>query len=179
MHWCIVVVHALDWHFAEKLLKSLVMPVKKFNFFVLAYFVRILISVSWEEISHSTNALVYCCSACFRSVIAIPQPSRVYYQKINVNFFVPADLKPFLLQNCLTTIYLSFLSGNTKSLEGLVGCILGFVQVPPPGGPKMTFSMGAGDRHTLSPPASETLPVTGKSVAILFNQLGRFCFVLV
>ena len=51
--------------------------------------------------------------------------------------------------------------------------------MPPPGGPKMTFSMGAGDRHTLSPPASETLPVTGKSVAILFNQLGRFCFVLV
>ena len=35
------------------------MPVKKFNFFVLAYFVWILISVSWEEVSHSTNALVY------------------------------------------------------------------------------------------------------------------------
>lgn len=32
--------------------------------------------------------------------------------------------------------------------------------------------MGAGDRQTLSPPASETLPVTGKSVSILFNQLG-------
>ena len=80
---------------------------------------------------------------------------------------------PFSFQNCLTTIYLSFLSGNTKSLEGLVGCILGFVQVPPPGGPKMTFSMGAGDRQTLSPPVSETLPVTGKSVAILFNQLGK------
>lgn len=155
------------------------MPVKKQKyFFALAYFVQILISVSGEEISHSTNALVYCCSAYFRSLIAIPQPSCVYYQKINVIVFVPADVKPSLLQNCLTTIYLSFLSGNTKSLEGLVGCILGFVQVPPPGGPKMTFSMGAGDRHTLSPPASETLPVTGKSVAILFNQLGRFCFVL-
>ncbi|XP_074605890.1 myotubularin-related protein 13-like [Acropora palmata] len=77
-----------------------------------------------------------------------------------------------VFKNCLTTIYSSFLSGNTKSLEGLVGCILGFVQVPPPGGPKMTFSMGAGDRQTLSPPVSETLPVTGKSVAILFNQLG-------
>ena len=65
------------------------------------------------------------------------------------------------------------MSGNSKSLEGLVGCILGFVQVPPPGGPKMTFSMGAGDRQTLSPPASKTLPVTGKSVSILFNQLGE------
>lgn len=37
----------------------------------------------------------------------------------------------------------------------------------------MIFSMGAGDRQTLSPPVSETLPVTGKSVAILFNQLGK------
>ena len=60
-------------------------------------------------------------------------------------------------------------------MEGLVGCVLGFVQVPPAGGPKMTFSMGAGDRQTLSPPASDTLPVTGKSVAILFNQLGKLC----
>lgn len=156
------------------------MPAKKYNyFFALAYFVQILISVSWKEISHSTNALVYCCSACFRSLFAIHQPSRIYLPKNKCQFFVPADVKPSLLQNCLTTIYLSFCSGNTKSLEGLVGCILGFVQVPPPGGPKMTFSMGAGDRHTLSPPASETLPVTGKSVAILFNQLGRFCFILV
>ena len=37
----------------------------------------------------------------------------------------------------------------------------------------MTFSMGAGDRQTLLPPVSDTLPVTGKSVAILFNQLGK------
>jgi len=81
------------------------------------------------------------------------------------------------LQNCLTTIYLSSLSGNIKSLEGLVGCVLGFVQVPPAGGPKMTFSMGAGDRQTLSPPASDTLPVTGKSVAILFNQLGKLVII--
>ena len=78
-----------------------------------------------------------------------------------------------LFQSCLTTIYWSFLSGNSKSLEGLVGCVLGFVRVPPAGGPKMTFSMGAGDRQTLCPPTSETLPVTGKSVSILFNQLGK------
>ena len=51
--------------------------------------------------------------------------------------------------------------------------------MPPPGGPKMTFSMGAGDRQTLSPPASETLPVTGKSVSILLNQLGAFYMLFV
>lgn len=55
--------------------------------FVLAYFVQILISVSWKEISHSTNALVYCCSACFGNLIAIPQPSCVYYQKNKCQFF--------------------------------------------------------------------------------------------
>lgn len=78
----------------------------------------------------------------------------------------------FLFQNCLTTLYLSFLSGNNPLLEKLVGSILGFVKVPPPGGPKLTFSIGAGDRQTLCPPVSDTIPVTGKSVALLFQQIG-------
>ena len=58
-------------------------------------------------------------------------------------------------------------------LERLVGTVLGFVHVPPPGGHKMTFSIGAGDRQSLCPPKSETLPVTNKSVASLFTQLGK------
>ena len=79
----------------------------------------------------------------------------------------------FSPQNCLVTIYLSFMSGNTYLLEQLVGTVLGFVHVPPPGGPKLAFSIGAGDRQSLCPPESETLPVTNKSVAILFTQLGE------
>ncbi|XP_031559820.1 myotubularin-related protein 13-like [Actinia tenebrosa] len=77
-----------------------------------------------------------------------------------------------VLKNCLTTVYLSFLSGNNTLLEKLIGSILGFVKVPPPGGPKLTFSIGAGDRQTLCPPVSETIPVTEKSVAVLFQQIG-------
>ena len=89
---------------------------------------------------------------------------------------VPANSDiPFVnLQNCLITIYLAYVSGNTELLERLVGTVLGFVQVPPSGGPKLTFSIGAGDRQTLCPSASQTLPVTGKSVAGVFNQLGEY-----
>lgn len=79
----------------------------------------------------------------------------------------------FLLQNCLSTIYQSFLSGNNTLLEKLVGSILGFVKVPPPGGPKLTFSIGAGDRQTLCPPVTETIPVTQSTVTTLFQQIGK------
>lgn len=47
-----------------------------------------------------------------------------------------------------------------------------FAQVPPPGGPQVRFSIGAGDKQALQPPLSSTLPVTGTSVRELFQQLG-------
>lgn len=58
-------------------------------------------------------------------------------------------------------------------LETLVGNILGCVQVPPPGGPQVRFSIGAGDRQALQPPLSPSLPVTHTSVNLLFHQLGK------
>lgn len=58
------------------------------------------------------------------------------------------------------------------SLETLVGNILGCIQVPPPGGPQVRFSIGAGDRQALQPPLSPSLPVTHASVNLLFSQLG-------
>ncbi|KAJ8983459.1 hypothetical protein NQ317_013334 [Molorchus minor] len=57
-------------------------------------------------------------------------------------------------------------------LETLVGNILGCIQVPPPGGPQVRFSIGAGDRQALQPPLSPSLPVTHCSVNLLFHQLG-------
>lgn len=45
-------------------------------------------------------------------------------------------------------------------------------QVPPPGGPQVRFSIGAGDKQALQPPLSPTLPVTGTCVHALFQQLG-------
>lgn len=64
-------------------------------------------------------------------------------------------------------------------LETLVGNILGCIQVPPPGGPQVRFSIGAGDRQALQPPLSPSLPVTHTAVSLLFQQLGeKMCSVV-
>ena len=69
---------------------------------------------------------------------------------------------------------MAYLNGSTELVEKMVGCMLGFVHVPPPGGPKLTFSIGGGDSQILQPPLSADLPSTNESVAILFNQLGIY-----
>lgn len=42
------------------------------------------------------------------------------------------------------------------------------------GGPQVRFSIGAKDRQALQPPLSSSLPVSNTSVALLFDQLGKF-----
>lgn len=37
------------------------------------------------------------------------------------------------------------------------------------------FSLGAGDRQLIQTPLHDSLPVTGTSVALLFQQLGMSC----
>lgn len=78
----------------------------------------------------------------------------------------------FIFQNCLGIIYTVYVENFSVPLETLVGNILGCVQVPPPGGPQVRFSIGAGDRQALQPPLSPSLPVTHTSVNLLFHQLG-------
>lgn len=69
-------------------------------------------------------------------------------------------------------------------MESLIGNILGYIHIPPPGGRQVRFSIGAGDKQVLQPPLSQTLPVTGTCVYQLFQQLGiknvllLFCAVL-
>ncbi|XP_026287376.1 myotubularin-related protein 13 isoform X1 [Frankliniella occidentalis] len=75
-------------------------------------------------------------------------------------------------RNCLGIIYTVYVEGLAIPLETLVGNILGCIQVPPPGGPQVRFSIGAGDRQALQPPLSPSLPVTNSSVHLLFQQLG-------
>ena len=58
-------------------------------------------------------------------------------------------------------------------LEKIIGSVLGFVQVPSVGSPAVTFSIGMGDKKTLSPPLWDEVPITGKSVANVFRQLGE------
>ncbi|XP_049531218.1 myotubularin-related protein 13 [Anopheles darlingi] len=75
-------------------------------------------------------------------------------------------------RNCLGTIYTVYLESLKYQLHYLIGSILGCIQVPPPGGPPVRFSIGAGDKQILQPPLSNTLPVTGSCVSLLFHQLG-------
>ncbi|XP_055715970.1 myotubularin-related protein 13 [Phlebotomus papatasi] len=75
-------------------------------------------------------------------------------------------------RNCLGTIYTVYIESLGFPLETLIGNILGCIQVPPPGGPQVRFSIGAGDKQALQPPLYSTLPVTGTSVDFLFTQLG-------
>ncbi|XP_039436960.1 myotubularin-related protein 13 isoform X2 [Culex pipiens pallens] len=75
-------------------------------------------------------------------------------------------------RNCLGTIYTVYLESLKFHLHHLIGSILGCIQVPPPGGPQVRFSIGAGDKQVLQPPLSHTLPVTGSCVSLLFHQLG-------
>lgn len=77
------------------------------------------------------------------------------------------------LQSCLGIIYTVYVENIGVPLETLVGNILGCIQVPPPGGPQVRFSIGAGDRQALQPPLSPSLPVTHTAVSLLFQQLGE------
>ncbi|XP_078332157.1 myotubularin-related protein 13-like isoform X3 [Crassostrea virginica] len=75
-------------------------------------------------------------------------------------------------KNCLGIIYTAYVDKLDVQLEVLVGNILGCVQVPPPGGPQVRFSIGAGDRQALQPPVSATVPSSRNVTALLFQQLG-------
>jgi len=79
----------------------------------------------------------------------------------------------FFFQNCLLTIFNAYLNGQTELLEKMIGCMIGFVHVPPPGGPKLTFSIGGSDSQVIQPPMFAELPSTQEAVAIIFNQLGK------
>lgn len=81
-------------------------------------------------------------------------------------------------RNCLGIIYSVWIEGGSQ-LETLIGNVLGCVYVPPPGGPQIRFSIGAGDRQALQPPLVSTLPTTNAAVTMLFQQLGiRHCVFL-
>lgn len=82
----------------------------------------------------------------------------------------------YCLQNCLGTIYTVYIENLPYALENLIGNILGCIQVPPPGGPQVRFSIGAGDKQSLQPPQSPSLPVTGTAVYFVFKQLGMQLF---
>lgn len=76
-------------------------------------------------------------------------------------------------QNCLGIIYTVWVENLGVPLETLVGNLVGGVLVPPAGGPMVRFSIGAGDRQALQPPAAPPLPPTHTSVHMLLRLLGE------
>uniref|UniRef100_A0A8C9T349 SET binding factor 2 n=1 Tax=Scleropages formosus TaxID=113540 RepID=A0A8C9T349_SCLFO len=101
---------------------------------------------------------------------------------------------PEIFRGCLGLIYTVYIDSLNSPLEGLVAnlfCCL----VPLAGGSQVRqppvvsigdklFSLGAGDRQLIQTPLNSNLPITYKSVALLFQQLGiqnvlsLFCAVL-
>uniref|UniRef100_A0A672LJI9 SET binding factor 2 n=1 Tax=Sinocyclocheilus grahami TaxID=75366 RepID=A0A672LJI9_SINGR len=84
---------------------------------------------------------------------------------------------------CLGLIYTVYIDSLSVPLEGLVANLFTCL-IPVAGGSQKLFSLGAGDRQLIQTPLNDTLPVSGKSVALLFQQLGiqnvlsLFCAVL-
>ncbi|XP_072945453.1 myotubularin-related protein 5 [Epargyreus clarus] len=75
-------------------------------------------------------------------------------------------------RNCLGIIYTVWVENLGVPLETLVGNLVGCVLVPPAGGPQVRFSIGAGDRQALQPPAAPPMPVTHTAVHMLLRLLG-------
>ncbi|XP_053616581.1 myotubularin-related protein 13 [Plodia interpunctella] len=75
-------------------------------------------------------------------------------------------------RNCLGIIYTVWVENLGVPLETLVGNLLGCVLVPGAGGPQVRFSIGAGDRQALQPPAAPPMPTTATAVHMLLRLLG-------
>ncbi|XP_078138874.1 myotubularin-related protein 13 isoform X2 [Centroberyx gerrardi] len=109
------------------------------------------------------------------------QPAQVFAPK---SLILVSRLDfPEIFRGCLGLIYTVYIDSLSFPLEGLVANLFTFL-VPVAGGSQKLFSLGAGDRQLIQTPLNDSLPVTCKSVALLFQQLGiqnvlsLFCAVL-
>ncbi|XP_072309413.1 myotubularin-related protein 5 isoform X6 [Eucyclogobius newberryi] len=76
-----------------------------------------------------------------------------------------------VFRNCLSLVYTVHVEHLTVPLETVVGNLLTCV-IPIAGGAQRTITLGAGDRQVIQTPVTDSLPVSGGSVAQLFRQLG-------
>uniref|UniRef100_A0A8D2D689 SET binding factor 2 n=1 Tax=Sciurus vulgaris TaxID=55149 RepID=A0A8D2D689_SCIVU len=113
-------------------------------------------------------------------VSGLIQPAEVFAPKSLV--LVSRLDYPEIFRACLGLIYTVYVDSLNVSLESLIANLCACL-VPAAGGSQL-FSLGAGDRQLIQTPLHESLPVTGTSVALLFQQLGiqnvlsLFCAVL-
>ncbi|EHB11923.1 Myotubularin-related protein 13 [Heterocephalus glaber] len=109
------------------------------------------------------------------------QPAEVFAPKSLV--LVSRLDYPEVFRACLGLIYTVYVDSLNVSLESLIANLCACL-VPAAGGSQKLFSLGAGDRQLIQTPLHDSLPVTGTSVALLFQQLGiqnvlsLFCAVL-
>ncbi|KAM4018235.1 myotubularin-related protein 13 isoform 1-T1 [Anomaloglossus baeobatrachus] len=109
------------------------------------------------------------------------QPAQVFAPKSLV--LVSRLDYPEIFRACLGLIYTVYVDSLNVSLENLVANLVTCI-IPAAGGSQKLFSLGAGDRQLIQTPLYDSLPVTGTSVALLFQQLGiqnvlgLFCAVL-
>ncbi|XP_075044599.1 myotubularin-related protein 13 isoform X2 [Mixophyes fleayi] len=97
------------------------------------------------------------------------QPAEVFAPKSLV--LVSRLDYPEIFRACLGLIYTVYVDSLNVSLENLVANLVTCI-IPSAGGSQKLFSLGAGDRQLIQTPLCESLPVTGTSVALLFQQLG-------
>ncbi|EDL16986.1 mCG6708, isoform CRA_b [Mus musculus] len=114
-------------------------------------------------------------------VSGLIQPAEVFAPKSLV--LVSRLDYPEIFRACLGLIYTVYVDSMSVSLESLIANLCACL-VPAAGGSQKLFSLGAGDRQLIQTPLHDSLPVTGTSVALLFQQLGiqnvlnLFCAVL-
>uniref|UniRef100_A0A3B3DP13 UDENN domain-containing protein n=1 Tax=Oryzias melastigma TaxID=30732 RepID=A0A3B3DP13_ORYME len=99
----------------------------------------------------------------------VVQPAKVFAPKSLV--LVSQLDYTEVFRNCLGLIYTVHVDGLTVPLETVIGNLLTCV-IPLAGGSQRTITLGAGDRQVIQTPISDSLPVSGCSVAQLFRQLG-------
>uniref|UniRef100_A0A670I5R3 SET binding factor 2 n=1 Tax=Podarcis muralis TaxID=64176 RepID=A0A670I5R3_PODMU len=109
------------------------------------------------------------------------QPAEVFAPKSLV--LVSRLDYPEIFRACLGLVYTVYVDNLHVSLESIIANLCSCF-VPAAGGSQKLFSLGAGDRQLIQTPLHDSLPVTGTSVALLFQQLGiqnvlsLFCAVL-
>ncbi|XP_029350760.1 myotubularin-related protein 5 isoform X3 [Echeneis naucrates] len=100
---------------------------------------------------------------------AVIQPAKLFAPKSLV--LVSRLDYTEVFRNCLGLIYTIHVDGLSVPLETVIGNLLTCV-IPIAGGSQRTITLGAGDRQVIQTPISDSLPVSGSSVAQLFRQLG-------
>ncbi len=92
-----------------------------------------------------------------------------------------------LFRCCLNQLYYAFLDQQSRSdderftyrLETMIAGLISGIYLPPIGSPSISFTLApGGERLSIRPPLSDTVPLTGGRVAVLFQQLGWVHFVM-